>query len=119
MKVNQIKNLLLLIVILFGCDLPSQNEYIETILIGSDDDEKVVCEVYQTGIDNYRYEFKRTTEEGDTIEIFGSYLNDAVNGNENFELIKKGDTIEIINSKPMSLGPKKVNGKVYRLNAKK
>ena len=118
-KVNQIKSLLLLIVILTGCDLLSRNEYIETILIGSDGNEKILCEVYQTGIDNYWYEFKKVTGEGDTIEIFDSYLNDAVSGNEKFELKEKGDTIEITNSKPMSLGSKKVNGKIYRLNAKK
>ncbi len=116
---KQIRCLLLLIFVLTSCDLLNQNEYIETILIGLDDDEKIFCKVYQTGIDNYRYEFKRTTEEGDTIEIFDSYLNDAVSGNEKFELTKKGDTIEITTSKPMSLGSKKVDGEVYRVNAKK
>ena len=119
MKIKQIKDLILPIIVLAGCDLISQNDYIESIKIGSVDNEEIYCDVYQTGIDNYRYEFKKIAEDTDTINIFQVHLNDAINGNEEFELIKKGDTIEIINSKPIIHNPKKIDKRIYKLTMKK
>ena len=118
-KIKQIQNLILFVVVLTGCDLLRQNDFVETIRIGSDDDEKIYCDVYQTGIDNYRYEFKKITEDSDTIKIFHAYLNDAINGNEKFELMRKGDTIEIANSKPMTCEPKEIDKKIYLPTRKK
>ena len=117
-KLRDVRDLTLLALVLTSCELLNQNDFVETINIGSDDGEKIYCDVYQTGLDNYRYEFNMINEVSDTIKIFDAYLNDAVNGNEEFELTVKEDTIEITNSKPISNDPKEVNGKIYRLKVK-
>ena len=53
LKTKQIEKSILLLIALVGCDLLSQNDFVETIEIGLDDNDKIYCDVYQTGIDNY------------------------------------------------------------------
>ena len=119
LKTKQINNSILLTIILAGCDLLNQNDYVETIEIGLIDKETIFCDVYQTGIDNYRYEFQKIAEGSDTMTIFPAYLNDAMNGNEDFELNRIGDTIEITTTKPIIHNPINIDNKTYLLKMKR
>lgn len=71
-----------LIILIFGlllssCSYFEHNNFISTEYIGQIDDETFVYTAYQTGIDNYRIEFKVAVNQ-DTSKIFDYYINDAL-----------------------------------------
>ena len=55
--------------------------------------------VYQTGIDNYRFEFC-TLYGTDTSKLFEYYLNDAVYTDMNFSIKRNADTLKINTNMP-------------------
>jgi hypothetical protein len=95
-------------------DMFNQNDFIETIKIAAIDDNELICNLYQTGIDNYRYEFK-IIEGQDTTDIFDTYLNDATAKNSTFTIEKENEKIVIISNKPIGRLEKEVGGQTFVL----
>ncbi len=54
-----------------------QNDFIATENIGKINNETFLYSAYQTGLDNYRIEFKVVVNK-DTTKLFNYYINDAV-----------------------------------------
>ena len=113
------------LLILFGlliwinsCELFNQNDFIETFKIADIDDKELVCNLYQTGIDNYRYEFKIIKSQ-DTTDLFDAYLNDATANNSIFTLEKENEKMIIISNKPIGRLEQKVHGQIFILEGVK
>ena len=60
-----------------GCSYFTQNDLVETVKLIEEASETIFYEVYQTDIDNYRFDFKAKYE-NDTIKLFEYILNDAI-----------------------------------------
>jgi hypothetical protein len=87
--------LLALIVILCNCKGLYQNDYLlDCKLIQLDSNSAIGYKLYQTGFDNYRYEFYATIN-SDTTKLFNSFLNDATYKNARFNTQINLDTIII------------------------
>jgi hypothetical protein len=72
-----------------------QNDFIVTEYIGQIDNEKFLYSAYQTGIDNYRIEFKVVVNK-DTAKIFDYWINDALYTKEHsFHFKTSQDTLII------------------------
>ncbi|CAD5281352.1 MULTISPECIES: hypothetical protein [unclassified Imperialibacter] len=89
-----------LLMVFASCNMLYQNEFQEAIDVGEVGDKKVICLLYKTGIDNYRYEFK-LVEKADTMDISELFLNDATSQNSDFELQVIDDTVNICLNKPV------------------
>lgn len=85
--------------LLQSCSLFTQYDFVESKIILNTEKETIFHEVYKTGIDNYRFEFK-TTNNGDTIKLFDYFLNDAVYIALKLQISKKNDTLMIIVNMP-------------------
>lgn len=94
---------LLLLTGFTGCYLLDQKDYLFTETISNEADEHVFYHLYQTGIDNYTFEFMAANG-SDTTKLFDCYLNDAVYGVMKFSHSKIGDTLRIIARAPTNSG---------------
>ena len=86
-----------LLVLIFSFNFVScilQNDFITSQIILEENGETVFYDVFQTGIDNYRIEFKYINN-NDTVNLFEDYLNDALYSERKFESYKKNDTLII------------------------
>jgi hypothetical protein len=88
--------LILISELLFSsCSMFDQNDFIVTEYIGQIDNEKFLYSAYQTGIDNYRIEFKVVVNK-DTAKIFDYWINDALYTKEHsFHFKTSQDTLII------------------------
>jgi len=79
-----------------GCSVFNQNDFIkdQNIKVDFSNNITIAYKLYQTGIDNYRYEFY-IVQEIDTFKLFDAFLNDATYKNVKFEIVEKKDTIFI------------------------
>jgi hypothetical protein len=68
---------LIFLMFLNNCYYFEQNDFIKSVTISNETNEHIFYNVYQTGIDNYRFEFLATYGT-DTTKLFEYYLNDAV-----------------------------------------
>jgi hypothetical protein len=77
-----------------GCSFIEQNDFVLSETISNEANERIYYNVYQTGIDNYRFEFIATNN-SDTTKLFEYYLNDAVYKAMKFSNSKTRDTLKI------------------------
>lgn len=85
-----------------SCSLFNQNDFIATENIAQIDNENFIYSVYQTGIDNYRVEFKVVVD-ADTTKLFDYGINDAVYSKENsFHFKTSQDTLIVISPQQTS-----------------
>ena len=82
-----------------GCSYFEQNELIVTETISNEPNEHIFYSVYQTGIDNYRFEFSANYG-NDTTKLFEYYLNDAIYTVMNFSIKRNDDTLKIKTNMP-------------------
>lgn len=96
-----------------GCSSLYRNDYLHTLQLTDSKQPELICKVYQTGIDNYRYEFK-LTENGDTTELFDAYLNDA-SQTEDFMIEESSGHVGILSHQNLGNTSKTVRGVRYDL----
>jgi hypothetical protein len=90
-----------LTVLLFvvSCSFFEQNDFIVSNAISKDSNEQIYYDIYQTGIDNYRFEFKAVNK-SDTIKLFEYFLNDATYKAMRFKITPSNDTLTIFTNMP-------------------
>ena len=79
---------------LFSCNIFNQNDF---LLSKEVKNSLIFYDVYQVGIDNYRYDFA-LVENSDIISLFSAYLNDATYKIITFEIVKEEDLRMIISN---------------------
>jgi hypothetical protein len=84
----------------FGYSLLTQNDYIHSEVLINDQAEHIFYDIYQTGLDNYRFEFKSVTN-ADTTHLFNCNLNDSVYGSMKFDRFVEKDMIKIVTNIPV------------------
>jgi len=96
MRAIQYNILLILIgLFLYRCKGLYQNDFLyDQELIRLDTKTTIGYKLFQTGIDNFRFEFY-ITENIDTTGLFKTYLNDAVFKKSDFFPLLHGDSIMI------------------------
>lgn len=82
-----------------GCSYFEQNDHIVTETISNEPNEHIFYSVYQTGIDNYRFDFFANYGI-DTTKLFEYYINDAVYNVMNFSITRNDDTLKIKTNMP-------------------
>ncbi len=88
-------------------------------VISKNTNEQIFYDVYQTGIDNYRFEFKAVNN-SDTIKLFEYFLNDATYKAMRFKITPSNDTLTIITDMPtdFKFGKTKIGSTVILKNEK-
>ena len=69
--------LVLSVLFLQNCSFLEQSDFIETKIISSDLNEKIIYKYYQTGINNYKVDFYSVDQSGST-KLFEHYVSDAL-----------------------------------------
>lgn len=106
----------ILCLFLGSCSTLEQNDLMEQKTLSNIDDGAILFKQYQTGIDNYRFEFYHVNKDtGDTIKLFESYLNDAVYNNLKFIVKESEDTIKIKSNKDLGYLTEKIADRVFVL----
>ena len=111
------KLLLLFLCLIQACSTVEQNELIESKNVGLTTSGNVVYKVYQTGPDNYRYEFL-IVDNGDSAALFTAYLNDASFKSVELFILEQNDTIKIKHNRNLGEYTKLSKDKVYLLTRK-
>jgi hypothetical protein len=93
------KYALTFLIFISSCSYVEQNDFIVTETISNEPNESIFYRVYQTGIDNYRFEFSANYGT-DTTKLFEYYLNDAVYTVMNFSITRSDDTLKIKTNMP-------------------
>jgi hypothetical protein len=104
LQMNLFKNVrqyftLTVLLLIASCSFFEQNEFIISNVISKNTNEQIFYDVYQTGIDNYRFEFKAVNN-SDTIKLFEHFLNDATYKAMRFKITPSNDTLIIIPNIP-------------------
>jgi hypothetical protein len=84
----------MLLLFSYCCSLFEQNDFVMSKIILDDTNEKIYYDVFQTGIDNYRFDFKAISN-SDTTKLFDYYLNDATYTAMKLNSLKTADTLII------------------------
>jgi len=82
-----------------SCSSFEQNDFIVSNVISNNTNEQIFYNVYQTGIDNYRFEFK-SVNNSDTTKLFEYFLNDATYKAMRLRSFNTTDTLTIITNVP-------------------
>lgn len=89
----------LIVASLCTCTLFKQNDFVISEDISTIQGEKICYDVFQTGVDNYRFEFKSVSN-SDTTRLFETYVNDAVYTAMRFKIRQEKDTLLITTNYP-------------------
>ncbi|WP_073294655.1 hypothetical protein [Chryseobacterium polytrichastri] len=65
------------ILLLQSCSFLEQNKFIETKVISSDLNEKIIYKFYHTGINNYKVDFY-SVHQSDSTKLFEHFITDAI-----------------------------------------
>ena len=87
------------LLLMVSCSFFEQNDFIVSKVISKNTNEQILYDIYQTGIDNYRFEFKAVNK-SDTINLFEYFLNDATYKAMRFKNFTSNDTVTIITNMP-------------------
>lgn len=87
---------------MISCSLLVQNDLIVSTIIAKNTNEQIFYDVYQTDIDNYRFEFKAINHL-DTTKLFEYFLNDATYKAMRLTNFTSNDTLIIITNMPTDL----------------
>lgn len=105
-----------------SCSVFKQNDFVKNEKIGLEIHKNISLgyKLYQTGFDNFRYEFY-LVQVTDTIDLFETYLNDAAYKNVTFKIEEKYDSILIYSNYNLGEIEKKIdtiNFKIDRIKVK-
>lgn len=109
--------LLILTLLTIACSSLEQNDFIEDKDLGKTTKGTIIYRLYQTGIDNYRYEFY-SVDNSDTIDIFQTYLNDATYKGLRFIVQEIKDTIKIKSNRDLGQLTKEVSDRIFTCKEK-
>jgi hypothetical protein len=84
---------------IISCSQFVQNDFVIKETISNEPNEHIFYNVYQTGIDNYRFDFFATSGK-DPTKLFEYYLDDAVYTAMKLSNTKIGDTLKIKTNLP-------------------
>ncbi len=101
----------------FGCSTLEQNDLIEVKELSRTTSGTIIYKLYQTGIDNYRYEFYLANN-ADTTDIFQTYLNDATHRQIKFLVLESNDTVKIKSNRNLGQQTKDLRNQVFTLSEK-
>lgn len=99
------------VVLLQNCSFLEQSDFMETKIISSNLNEKIIYKYYQTGIGNYKVDFY-SVNKSDSTKLFEHYINDALFTSNTYNISENEDEL-IIRTKLFSEVKKLVtrNGK--------
>lgn len=100
-----------------SCSRLEQNDLIVSEDLGQTTKGTIIYKLYQTGIDNYRYEFY-LVDSGDSVDIFQSYLNDATYKGLKFIVRETKDTVKIKSTRDLGQVAKKIGDRMFVLQRK-
>jgi hypothetical protein len=103
--------------LIFGCSTIEHDNFIEAKDVGKTTVGNVVYKIYQTGVDNYRYEFYLVSGV-DTTQLFESHLSDATYTHIRLLIQENGDTIKLKSNWSLGQQLKTVDKKVFILTKK-
>ena len=109
--------LLILSLLTTCCSSLEQNDFVEKRDLGKTTRGTILYKLYQTGIDNYRYEFY-SVDDNDTTDLFQTYLNDATYEGIRFIVQETGDTTKIKSTRDLGQLTKKIGGRIFILQEK-
>lgn len=89
-----------------NCSFLEQSDFMETKIISSDLNEKIIYKYYQTGIHQYKVDFYSVDRSGST-RLFGHYINDALLSSDTYNISESHDGL-IIRAKLFSEAKKLV-----------
>jgi len=118
MNLNKITCFFIIIFIIYSCDLLYQNDFVKSEKIYEIEQGELFYDLYQTGIDNYRYEFNAIKNQ-DTVKLFDAYLNDAIAKNSLFTIESRNGFININCNKPLGEIEKVAFGMTFKLKGRK
>ncbi|WP_294304400.1 hypothetical protein [uncultured Chryseobacterium sp.] len=82
------------VVLLQNCSFLEQSDFMETKIISSDLNEKIIYRYYQTGIHHYKVDFYSVDESG-TTKLFEHCCNDAFLASEPYQISESDDALII------------------------
>ncbi|MEA1848331.1 hypothetical protein U9K52_05320 [Chryseobacterium sp. MHB01] len=91
---KQLYIFLLPVLFLQSCSFLEQNNFIETKIISSDLNEKIVYKFYQTGLHDYKVDFYSVDKSGST-KLFEHDLDDAFTTFETYTISENDDELII------------------------
>ncbi len=91
---KQLYFFLLPVLFLQSCSFLEQNNFIETKIISSVLNEKIVYKFYQTGLHDYKVDFYSVDQSGST-KLFEHDLNDALATSETYTISENNDELII------------------------
>ena len=91
---KQLYFLLLPVLFLQSCSFLEQNNFIETKIISSDLNEKIVYKFYQTGLNDYKVDFYSVDQSGST-KLFEHDIDDANVTSDPYNISEKNDELII------------------------
>jgi hypothetical protein len=77
-----------------NCSFLEQSDFMETKIISSDLNEKIIYKYYQTGIHQYKVDFYSVDRSGST-RLFGHYINDALLSPDTYHISESDDELII------------------------
>jgi hypothetical protein len=86
--------LLLFVLLLQNCSFLEQSDFIETKIISSNPDEKIIYKYYQTEIGNYKVDFY-SVNKSDSTKLFEHYINDALFTANTYNISENDDELII------------------------
>jgi hypothetical protein len=115
---KRINRILIFMTILFmSCSVFNQNDFVKNEKIGLEIHKNISLgyKLYQTGFDNFRYEFY-LVQVTDTVDLFETYLNDATYKNVTFKIEEKYDSILIYSNYNLGEIEKKIDNINFKLD---
>jgi len=85
---------LLPVLFLQSCSFLEQNNFIETKIISSDLNEKIVYKFYQTGLNDYKVDFYSVDQSGST-KLFEHDIDDALANSDPYHISESNDELII------------------------
>lgn len=82
------------VLFLQNCSFLEQSNFIETKIISSNLNEKIIYKFYQTGIDNYKVDFY-SVNKSDSTKLFEHYINDALFTSNTYNISDNQDELVI------------------------
>lgn len=86
--------LFLSVLLLQNCSFLEQSNFIETKIISSDLNEKIIYKYYKTGIDDYKVDFYSVDQSGST-KLFEHYISDALVTANTYNISENDDELVI------------------------
>ncbi len=77
-----------------NCSFLEQSNFMETKIISSDPNEKIIYKYYQTGVHDYKVDFYSVDEAG-TTKLFEHYFNDALFVSEPYHISENDEALII------------------------